>query len=86
LLLMGFAVYAESPLLQAYLADTASPEMRDSAFGLYFAVAFGIGSAWGALVGWLIDRFGFTAAFCVIAASYIVAGLLLLLIRQKRGS
>jgi FSR family fosmidomycin resistance protein-like MFS transporter len=86
LLLMGFAVYAESPLLQAYLADTASPEMRDSAFGLYFAVAFGIGSAWGALVGWLIDRFGFTAAFCVIAASYIVAGLLLLLIRKPRSA
>jgi predicted MFS family arabinose efflux permease len=34
LVLMGFVVYAESPLLQAYLADSASPAMRDTAFGL----------------------------------------------------
>ena len=81
LILVGFAVYAESPLLQAYLADTASPEMRDTAFGLYFALAFGIGSAWSGILGWMIDRFGFGAAFFTMAASYICAGLLLLLIR-----
>ncbi len=83
LLLMGFAVYAESPLLQAYLADEASPAMRDTAFGLYFALAFGVGSAWSAILGWMIDQFGFEAAFWTMAASYVAAGLLLLLIRKE---
>jgi MFS family permease len=78
LLLMGFAVYAESPLLQAYLADTAQPGMRDAAFGLYFAMAFGVGSAWSGILGWEIDNFGFDAAFLTMAASYLLAGVLLL--------
>lgn len=83
LLLMGFAVYAESPLLQAYLANSASPEMRDTAFGLYFALAFGVGSVWSGLLGWMIDRFGFGAAFWTMAVTYVVAGLLLTLLPRE---
>ncbi len=85
-------LYAESPLLQAYLADTASPAMRDAAFGLYFSLAFGVGSIWSAILGWEIDRFGFGAAFWTMALSFLAAGGLLLLIRdgkeeaQRRGS
>lgn len=86
LVLMGFAVYAESPLLQAYLADAAEPAMRDTAFGLYFALAFGVGSVWSALLGWEIDHFGFGAAFWTMALSYLTAGALLLLLpREKRA-
>ena len=83
LLLMGFAVYAESPLLQAYLADAATSEMRDTAFGLYFALAFGVGSIWSGILGWMIDRFGFGAAFWTMAVSYLLAGGLLLFIRKE---
>ena len=86
LILMGFAVYAESPLLQAYLADSAPPEMRDTAFGLYFALAFGVGSVWSAILGWLIDHYGFNAAFWTMAASYLAAGLLLLFLRKQPKS
>ncbi|HVB74631.1 MAG TPA: MFS transporter, partial [Ktedonobacteraceae bacterium] len=86
LLLMGFVVYAESPLLQAYLADTASPTMRDAAFGLYFALAFGVGSVWSAVLGWMIDHFGFGAAFWTMALSYIVAGALLLLLPKEEAA
>src|SRR5712692_8917617 len=84
LILMGFAVYAESPLLQAYLADSARPGIRDTAFGLYFALAFGVGSIWSGILGWMIDRFGFGAAFWTMAASYVLAGLLLLFIREEK--
>ena len=83
LLLMGFAVYAESPLLQAYLADSSTPAMRDAAFGLYFALAFGVGSIWSGILGWMIDHFGFNAAFLTMAVSYLVAGALLLLIPKE---
>jgi FSR family fosmidomycin resistance protein-like MFS transporter len=85
LILMGFAVYAESPLLQAYLADSASPAMRDNAFGLYFALAFGVGSIWSGILGWMIDRFGFDVAFSTMAATYVVAGLLLTLLPRESG-
>src|SRR5947208_11002415 len=85
LLLMGFAVYAESPLLQAYLADSAQPQMRDTAFGLYFALAFGVGSIWSGILGWEIDRFGFGVAFWTMAGSYAVAGLLLVFMPKERA-
>ncbi|MHB8600725.1 MAG: MFS transporter [Ktedonobacteraceae bacterium] len=85
LILMGFAVYAESPLLQAYLADSASPAMRDNAFGLYFALAFGVGSVWSGILGWMIDRFGFSVAFFTMAGTYVVAGLLLMLLPRESG-
>ncbi len=85
LILMGFAVYAESPLLQAYLADSASPAMRDNAFGLYFALAFGVGSVWSGILGWMIDRFGFDVAFSTMAVTYVVAGLLLTLLPRESG-
>ena len=84
LILMGFAVYAESPLLQAYLADSASPAMRDNAFGLYFALAFGVGSVWSGILGWMIDHFGFSVAFFTMAGTYVVAGLLLMLLPRER--
>ncbi|HZU70229.1 MAG TPA: MFS transporter [Ktedonobacteraceae bacterium] len=83
LVLMGFAVYAESPLLQAYLADTSPSAIRDTSFGLYFALAFGIGSIWSGILGWIIDHYGFGAAFWTMAGSYVAAGLLLLLIRRE---
>jgi FSR family fosmidomycin resistance protein-like MFS transporter len=82
LVLMGAVIYAESPLLQALLADSAPSAMRDNAFGLYFALAFGIGSIWSAVLGWMIDHFGFGSAFLVMAVSFILAGALLLFIRK----
>jgi MFS family permease len=63
------AVYAESLLLQAYLADEASPAIRDTAFGLYFALAFGVGSVWTAILGLLIDHLGFGSTFRTMAVS-----------------
>lgn len=82
--LLGLAAYAESPLLQAYLADHAPAEQRDAAFGWYFTLAFGVGSAWGAILGALIDRTGFAITFFVMAASYLVAAFILLWVPRTR--
>jgi FSR family fosmidomycin resistance protein-like MFS transporter len=84
LVLMGSVIYAESPLLQALLADSARPDIRDAAFGLYFALAFGIGSIWSAVLGWMIDHFGFGGAFLTMAGSFLVAGALQLFIRNNK--
>lgn len=75
--LLGLSVYAESPILQAFLADSAPDTLRDRAFGWYFTLAFGIGSLWGTALGWLIDHVGFQTTFFVMAGSYLAAALIL---------
>ena len=82
LLAMGIVVYAESPLLQTFLADSTQRLDRDLAFGLYFTIAFGVGAFWASVLGGVIDRFGFDAGFYVMAASYVAGALLLLPTRE----
>lgn len=76
--LLGLTAYAESPLLQAYLADHAPAGLKDAAFGWYFTLAFGVGSLWAGVLGAIIDRAGFPAALWTMAGSYVVAALILL--------
>lgn len=85
LLPFGTAVFSESPVLQAYLADRATGPMRDVAFSVYFTFAFGIGAFWAFVIGSVVDAFGFGVAFAVMAASYVAAALLLVAVRD-RGS
>lgn len=82
--LLGLAAYAESPLLQAYLADSAPDAEKDAAFGWYFTLAFGVGSIWSAVLGELIDSSGFATTFYVMAASYLCAALVLLFMPRTR--
>ncbi|MGH9057680.1 MAG: MFS transporter, partial [Acidimicrobiales bacterium] len=73
---MGVFAYAESPLLQAVFADAAGEAGGRAAFGAFFAIAYGVGALWLALLGWVIDAFGFRAAFVVMAGSFVVAAAL----------
>ena len=73
----GTAVFSESPVLQAYLADRADGPIRDVAFSVYFTAAFGIGAGWALVIGQVVERFGYPWAFGVMAGSYLVAALLL---------
>ena len=83
LLPFGTAVFSESPVLQAYLADRATGPMRDVAFAIYFTFAFGIGAFWAFAIGSIVEAFGYPVAFSVMAASYLAAALLLLAIRER---
>ncbi|MDA8397883.1 MAG: MFS transporter [Actinomycetota bacterium] len=86
-LLVGIFSYSESPLLQAMFADTVNPAESRQAFGLFFAIAFGIGSFWLFAIGLLIDKAGFHAAFYAIAASFAVAALVIATLpRAKRAA
>ena len=82
LLPFGTAVFSESPVLQAYLADRATGPMRDVAFAVYFTFAFGIGAAWAFIIGQVAANLGFPVAFGVMAVSYLAAAVLLLAIRE----
>lgn len=73
-LCVGVLAYTESPLLQSLFADLVGPGTARSAFGFFFAIAYGVGSLWTALLGWVITTAGFPAAFAVMAGSFLLAG------------
>jgi MFS family permease len=79
IVLMGLFSFAESPQLQALLADIAPPSIRDASYALYFTVAFGIGSLWVAVYGVVIDIAGEAAGvpivFGLMAVAFLLAAL-----------
>jgi len=78
IVIMGLFSFAESPQLQALLADIARPSIRDTSFAAYFTLAFGVGSLWLAVYGAIVDglgpasgvpiAFGLMAVTCILAA------------------
>jgi MFS family permease len=82
-LLVGVFAYAESPLLQALWADATRGAPQQAAFGAYFAISYGAGSAWIAILGWTIDHLGFTATFWIMGASFLVATAVLTLAPRR---
>jgi MFS family permease len=79
ILLMGLFSFAESPQLQALLADIARPSIRDATFALYFTLAFGVGSLWvaiyGAIIGVAGNAAGLPIVFVLMAATFVLAAL-----------
>jgi MFS family permease len=88
IVLMGLFTFAESPQLQALLADVATPAIRDASFSLYFTLAFGVGSSWTFLYGLLIDpsalgvERGLPWIFILMAGAFVAAALSILPIRE----
>jgi MFS family permease len=82
LLPFGTAVFSESPVLQAFLADRAVGPLRDMAFAVYFTAAFGVGAIWAVIIGQIVAAFGYPVAFSVMAASYLGAGALVASVRE----
>jgi predicted MFS family arabinose efflux permease len=70
---VGVLAYTESPLLQAVFSDLTRDGSARSAFGAFFAVSFGIGSLWTAVIGWIVTAAGFPVAFAVMAGSFLAA-------------
>jgi len=84
---MGLFSFAESPQLQALLADIAAPEIRDASFSLYFTLAFGVGSLFVALYGLIIGAFGeakgLQIVFVLMAVSFLLAALAVVPIHER---
>jgi MFS family permease len=85
IVLMGLFSFAESPQLQALLADIAPPATRDASYALYFTLAFGVGSLWTALYGIVIEALGeptgVPVVFGLMAAAFVAAAVATLPIR-----
>jgi MFS family permease len=90
IVIMGLFSFAESPQLQALLADIAPPATRDASYALYFTLAFGVGSLWTALYGVVIEVLGepagVPAVFGLMAAAFVAAALATLPIRTDRSA
>ena len=82
---MGLFSFAESPQLQALLADIAPSTIRDASFALYFTLAFGVGSIWTALYGLIIgiagEPTGLPIVFVLMAVSFVAAALAIVPVR-----
>jgi MFS family permease len=89
IVLMGLFTFAESPQLQALLADITEPSLRDATYALYFTLAFGVGSLWTLLYGVIIGRMGEAAGvplvFGLMAAAFLAAALATLPIHTDGG-
>jgi MFS family permease len=88
IVIMGMFSFAESPQLQALLADIAPPSIRDASFAAYFTLAFGVGSLWTALYGVIIDGAGAPTgvpiAFGLMAVTFVLAALATLPIHAEQ--
>ncbi|HET9458258.1 MAG TPA: MFS transporter [Candidatus Limnocylindrales bacterium] len=88
IVLMGLFSFAESPQLQALLADVAPPTIRDASYALYFTLAFGVGSLWTAVYGLIIglagEATGLAIVFWLMAATFVAAALAVLPVRAAR--
>jgi MFS family permease len=88
-LALSLTSFVESPQLQALVADMATPELRDAAFSIYFALAFGVGSMWGLVYGAVVDAGGtgqgLGLVFWIMAAASVGAALATLRIRIPPG-
>jgi sugar phosphate permease len=71
--------------MQTALADVADKTSIDMLFGLYFTIGAAIGAPWAALLGWLVDHYGFSAGFVVMAGSQLLAGLCVLPVRLRHA-
>jgi MFS family permease len=89
IVIMGLFSFAESPQLQALLADISPPENRDASYALYFTLAFGVGSLWTAVYGTVIEALGepvgVPVVFGIMAVSFLLAALATLPIRTERA-
>jgi MFS family permease len=84
--IMGLFAFAESPQLQALLADITPTGVRDVAFALYFTLAFGVGSLWTAVYGAIIEaageQTGLPIVFGLMAASFLAAAVIMFPVRD----
>jgi MFS family permease len=88
IILMGLFSFAESPQLQALLADVARPSVRDASFAAYFTLASGVGSLWvavyGAIIGATGNAAGLPIVFGLMAVTFVSAALGTLPIRAEQ--
>ncbi|MFM1948200.1 MAG: putative sulfoacetate transporter SauU [Pseudomonadota bacterium] len=73
---LGFFLYAARPIMQAWMLEATPKNMGGTAIGLMFGMQSGAQAIAPILGGMVADRFGLLAAFYVLAATIILANLM----------
>ena len=69
--------------MQTVFSQAVGEHLGQAAFGVFVAVAYGVGSLWAMVIGQIVDLAGFDAAFYAMACSFVAAASILAL--MKRG-
>ena len=72
-----------APLTQALIADSVEENERDAAFSAFFLIGFISVPIWGITTGVMMEFFGFSVAFSVIAFTYIIGMFLMSFVQEK---
>ena len=76
LFLVGIALYVRSPASESFVLAHSPAKHRSTVLGLYFFGAMEGNGALAPVVGYLIDRFGFSTAYTVSGVAMMVIALL----------
>jgi MFS family permease len=84
--LLGFALFAVRPVIQSWLMDLAPPELAGSATSALFGAQALLSMLAPLIGGALADGFGLIAAFYFLAATILIANLLVFLLPRERAA
>ena len=83
---LGFFLYAIRPVLQAWILETTPKNMGGTSIGILFG-AQAAGASVAPLIGGMIaDRYGLASTFWFLAATIVVANLLILAMPREQTS
>jgi MFS family permease len=83
LFVYGVFTHSRMTLTQALIADSVEENERDAAFSAFFLIGFISVPIWGITTGVMMEFFGFSVAFSVIAFTYIIGMLLMSFVQEK---
>ena len=83
LMLVGFFIFLTIPVRYAFVIDIAG-EKAAASIGLMLTFSLTLASTAPTIIGYLIDKIGFTEAFKVVAIGGIISGILILFLKEKR--
>jgi MFS family permease len=75
---LGFFLYAARPIMQAWMLDATPKNMGGTAIGLMFGMQSGAQAIAPILGGIVADHYGLLAAFYLLAATIIVANIMVI--------
>jgi MFS family permease len=84
LALIGFFLYSTAPVLNAWALDIAPPHLGGTSIGMLFAAQGLLGGIAPIVGGLIADQYGIEMAFYFIAATVLVANVLIVTIRDDQ--
>ena len=64
---LGIACQGVGGIIQAFVGEVTTQENRDLVYGIYFTLAYSIGSLSSVILGYIADSFGFQISFTCVA-------------------